>query len=235
MRRLLLATVALAPLLSPCPSFAAGIPVVDTASIAARAMEAAKSLTEAKATVSQLQSSYRQLVSTYNSITGARNFEGLAGALGGLTRTYLPEAGQIAEATHGTTGGIGRGEEIMQRNRLYAPAERDEWAVEMERREYATANAQSLAMDGIADAQDRLSKLDDMKAALENAQDIREVQGITGIIQTEAQNLNLHNTQMAQIQGLLAAEDRVERQRASQKVRQDLDDWLEKLRIQGGE
>lgn len=234
MRRLLLATVALAPAMLNGPAMAGGIPVQDTASIAARAMEAAKSLAEAKATVTQLKASYSQLVSTYNSITGARSFEGLVGALGGMSRTYLPETGEIGDAMHGATGGVGRGEEVMQRNRLYAPAERDEWAVEMERREYATANAQALALDGIADAQDRISRLDAMKAALESAKDIREVQGVAGIIQTEAQNLALHNTQMAQIQGLLTAEDRVERQRADQKVRKDLDDWIVMLRAQQG-
>lgn len=180
--------------------------------------------------VRQLERQYRQLVSTYEAITGPRALDRVAGALGGVSRSYMPRSGSVTGLLHGQGGTFGQGQALLDRNRVYAPPERDEWAQEMERRETATANAQALAAAGLEDAEDRIARLDDMRVALERAQDTREAEGINGMIAVEQQNLAAHRTQLEQVALLLAAEDRVDRQRGEQRVRRDADEWIGKTR-----
>ena len=179
--------------------------------------------------VRELERQYRQLVSTYEAITGARSLGGIASALGGVSRTFMPGGSTVPGLMHGQSA-WGQGGALMTRNRLYSPAERDEWALEMERRERATANAQALAGAAIEDAEDRIARLGDLHAALEQAQDLREVAAIQGAIAVEQQNLGAHRAQLEQVRLLLATEERVERQRAEQRVRRDADEWIEKTR-----
>ena len=156
--------------------------------------------------VRQLERQYRQLVTTYEAITGARSLGGLANGLGGMSRTFMPRSTSVPGMMHGTGGTYGQGQAMLDRNRVYAPAERDEWAMEMERRETVTANAQALAAAGLEDAEDRIVRLEDLRGSLEQAQDTREVEGINGAIAIEQQNLAAHRAQLEQVRLLLATE-----------------------------
>ncbi|NOG73588.1 MULTISPECIES: type IV secretion system protein [Roseicella] len=218
-RKLLIATTALT-LCAVLPARAFDI-VHDPASNATRIVEAARAISEA---IRQ----YQMLERTYNAVAHATDLQGLAQALGPVTRTYMPEAGSALESMRGVGQLWGQAQRLRTGNRIYMPPVLDEWANEMERRENATANAQAIAAAGMEDAQDRISRLSAMQLRLETAQDGTEVAAVNGQILVEQQNLAAHRAQIEQAHLVLAAEDRVAQQRSEQRWRRDVDDWAAK-------
>lgn len=180
--------------------------------------------------VRQLERQYGQLAATYEAITGARDMGGIAGTLGGMSRSYMPGASSVPGLLHGSGGSFGAAQSLLQRNRAYAPTQRDEWTVEMERRETVTANAQALAGAGLEDAQERIAKLEHLRHSLEQARDTREVEAVNGMIAVEQQNLAAHRAQIEHVRLLLATDERVQRQRAEQMIRRDADAVAEQTR-----
>lgn len=219
MRRLLLALwMALVLLIGPV---SAQWTVHDPLSNATRITEAARSIAEA---IRQ----YQMLERTYSAIAHATDLQSLSSTLGPVTRTFMPEAGPALDAMRGAGRMIGQAQQLRSGNRLYIPQVMDEWANEMQRRENVTANAQAIAAAGMEDAQDRISRLSAMQLRLEAAQDGTEVAAVNGLIAVEQQNLAAHRAQIDQARLMLAAEERVERQRGEQRWRRDVDDWAAK-------
>jgi hypothetical protein len=216
MRRLLLTALTLA-LLYGAPARALDI-VHDPASNVTRIAEAARAIAEA---VRQ----YQMLERTYNAIAHSTDLSGMANALGGVSRTWMPEAGPTLDAMRGVGQLVYQADRLRTGNRLYIPPIMDEWAREMERRENVTANAQALAAAGMEDAQDRIARLGLLQGRLEAAQDGTEVAAVNGLLLVEQQNLAAHRAQIEQARLVLAAEERVERQRTEQRWRRDVDDW----------
>lgn len=221
MRRLLLTTTILAPvLLSGGAVRAQGVPVYDNASNLARIAEAGRA-------IQQAIQEYRMLEQTYNSIAHATDVGGIAGALGGVSRTFMPQAGAIPGLMNGAGGRYGNAGQYLEQDRLYAPAEADAWSEEMERRETVTANAKALAEAGLEDAQERVEQLQAAQGEIAAQEDGTANAATGNLIATSQLNLQAHQIQLDQIRTMLAADDRVTAQRQEQKVRKDLDDWHE--------
>jgi hypothetical protein len=220
MKRLLLAATAAIPLLSG-HAWAQSL-VIDPASIAARAIEASRALTQAV-------QEYRMLETTYHALTNATSVEGIANAVGGVSRTFMPAAGEIQGLMNGRGGRFGTADGTMREDRFYAPAEADQWSEEMERRETVTANAKAIAQAGLEDAQERIEQLTTAQSEIEGAEGVTSNTAYANLLASSQINLNAHRMQLDQIRTMLAADDRVTAQRADQKVRKDLDGWREEL------
>lgn len=178
---------------------------------------------------------YNQLLRTYNAIAHSTDLGGVASALGGVSRTYMPEAA-------GTLDMVGRGARMFRNARGIVDADRfysatvragafarqsEQWLAEMERRENVTGNAKALAQAGMEDAQERIVQLEAAKARLEAAQDGTEVAAVQGLIQTAQANMALHDQQVRHMQFILAAEERTERQRAEQAQKESTGAMIE--------
>lgn len=221
MRRVLLtATILASAVLSGAPARAQGVPVYDNASNLARIAEAGRALQQAV-------QEYRTLEQTYNSIAHATNVGGMASALGGVSRTFMPPAGALPGLMNGSGGRFGSAGQQLEQDRLYAPPDADAWSEEMARRETVTANAKALAEAGLEDAQDRIEQLQAAQGQIEAQEDGTADAATGNLIATSQLNLQAHQVQLDQIRTMLAADDRVTAQRREQKVRKDLDDWHE--------
>ncbi|TCZ61131.1 type IV secretion system protein [Roseicella aquatilis] len=183
--------------------------------------------------IQQMQAQLRQLEATYNAIAHATDLGGIAGALGGVSRTYFPEASQaLGMVSRLSAGGLpalwGEAGRFAAANRRYRSPNDDDWQREMDRREAVTANAQAVAAAGMTDTGDRIAQLELLRGRLEAAQDGTEVAAVNGLIAVERQNLAAHSTNLQNIALMLAAEDRVERQRVEQGQRLSAEALLER-------
>lgn len=198
----------------------------------------AKQASDMVAQINQLRSQYMMLTYTYNAIAHATDVGGIAAALGGVTRTYLPDAA-------GTMAMVGQGSRLFGNAGGYQGADRvfnaipsiastsasvERWTAEMERREIATANAKAIAEAGLADMQERMAQLAAAEARVAAAQDGTEVAAVGALINTSRANLAAHSASVASIRLALHAEDRAERQRGEQMEAQGAAQWSENSR-----
>ncbi|MBX9699204.1 MAG: type IV secretion system protein [Acetobacteraceae bacterium] len=192
------------------PGAAQGIPVYDNASNIARIAEAARALQQAIA-------QYRMLEATYNSLAHATDVSGVAAALGGATRTFMPEAGQVAGLLSGSGSFYGAANGLLALGRYADVGTGSPWAQEMQRRELATANFRAIGQAGLEASQRSVLSLSSLLDRITGSQDVTEVSAVNGALAVEQQNIEHHKAQIAQVQLMLAAEERVERQRAEQQ------------------
>ena len=221
MRRFLLAATTALTLAAGAPAARALDIVHDPASNALRIAEAARAIQEAIRR-------YEMMRQTYEAIAHTSSVSGLAGALGGVSRTFMPPANSVPGLMAGRGGSFGQAQQYLNQDRVYAPAERDEWAEEMERRERVTANAKALAAAGMEDTEARILELQSAQAEIEAAPDGTAGVAVGNLLTTTRQNLAAHEMQLQQVRLLLAADDRVIQQRAEQRWRRDVDDWAAK-------
>jgi hypothetical protein len=213
MRKFLLSTAALIALSTPAN--ASGVvydPVQDVQGV----MELAHWVEQIVA----MKQQYDQLVYTYNALAHATDLSGVASALGGITRTYLPEASVIPDLM-GDAGYLwGRAGEFNEGDAYYVTGMVDRWGAEMQRRQTVTSNAKAIAAASMMDAQTRVQNLGILQARLQSAQDVTEVTAINGQIALEQQNLEIHRGQIENVRLMLAADDRVNDQREEQLRRE---------------
>ncbi len=192
------------------PAAAQGVPVYDNASNVARIAEAARALQQALA-------QYRMLEATYNSLAHATDVGGVAAALGGATRTFMPEAGQVAGLLSGSGSVYGAANGLLALGRYADVGTESPWAQEMQRRELATANFRAIGQAGLEASQRSVLSLSSLLDRITGSQDVTEVSAVNGALAVEQQNIEHHKAQIAQVQMMLATEERVERQRAEQQ------------------
>jgi type IV secretion system protein VirB5 len=192
------------------PAAAQGVPVYDNASNITRIAEAARALQQALA-------QYRMLEATYNSLAHATDVGGVAAALGGATRTFMPGAGQAAGLLSGSGSIYGAANSLLALGRYADVGTESPWAQEMQRRELATANFRAIGQAGLEASQRSVLSLSSLLDRITGAQDVTEVGAVNGALAVEQQNIEHHKAQIAQVQMMLAAEERVERQRAEQQ------------------
>lgn len=194
---------------------------------------------QANAALRQLQEAQRQyqvMSNTYSSLAGARDIGGIANALGGVSRTYLPEASSTISA-------IGRGSNLLDRagssraaDQLFIPqiAEGsrtgERWLKEMERRQNVTANAKAIAENGLYDTEQRIQQLRNAEMRLATTMDLKDTADVTGLLAVTQQNLSMHNASVNSIRLALHAEDRAERQRGEQMQALGAHEWSESTR-----
>lgn len=192
------------------PAAAQGVPVYDNASNVTRIAEAARALQQALA-------QYRMLEATYNSLAHATDVGGVAAALGGATRTFMPEAGQVAGLLSGSGSVYGAANGLLALGRYADVGTEGPWAQEMQRRELATANFRAIGQAGLEASQRSVLSLSSLLDRITGSQDVTEVSAVNGALAVEQQNIEHHKAQIAQVQMMLATEERVERQRAEQQ------------------
>lgn len=218
--------LALALTVAVAPPAAAQLAVIDGANLAQTTVTAARALQQ----IEQLRQQYDQLVRTYDAIAHPTSIGGVAGAVRGLSRTIMPPAAQVPDMMAGRGSEWGQAGTMLNADRLYAPAERDEWAREMERRERVTANAKAMAQAAIEDAEQEIGSLDAMRGEVEAAPDGTAGVAVGNGLSLARQRLDASRLQLEQIRLMLAADDRVTTQRGEQAWRRDVDDWATRTR-----
>lgn len=209
----------------------AQVPVTDVGHIAVSKLSWAKQALDMVNQLRQLQQQYMMLTRTYNAIAHATDVGGIASALGGVSRTYLPEASE-------TLALVGQGSRLLSgaggyrsADTLFLPQaqsglrQTERWLTEMERRQNATANAKAIAESGLADMQQRMGQLSAAQARVSASRDGTETAAVAALISTSRANLDAHNASIANLRLALHAEDRAERQRAEQMEAQGAADW----------
>jgi hypothetical protein len=166
-------------------------------------------------------------VSTYNALAHVTDLRSAASAVGGLTRNYMPEANSIPQLMSdvntlwGSAGSYNAYDLYYQSRVLNRWGDR--WTDEMERKMVVTSNAKAMAEASSLSYEQSLANLDILQARLSAAQDVTEVAAVNGLISLEAQNLQVHQAQAQNVALLLAADDRVTRQREEQIQRESAD------------
>jgi hypothetical protein len=235
MRTILLAG---ASFLALCGSAHAQIPVTDVANAALNTAQVNNQLLEIAKWVQQLEAmreQYDQLVATYNVLSHATDIDGISNAIGGITRTLLPDADRVPGLMDGSTGMWGRAAEFLAQGHYHSAEIMGAKAIEMQRRELVTANARAMAAAGTVDAQEHLQKLADLQARLNAAEDVTEVSAVNGLILLEQQNLDAKRAQIENVRVMLAADDRVTQQRYEQMQSESADNlFAATARVSGG-
>lgn len=200
----------------------AQMPVIDKAQIAQNVQQLLYWVQQ----LAEMKAQYEQLVLTYNALAHVTDLGGLAGTLGGITRTHLPEYSAMADLLSGADRLWGRGGHFNLNDAYYITKRMDTWAQEMERRQHVTSNAKALADAANRDSQLRLRRLASLQARLSVAKDVTEVNAVTGLIAVEQQNIDLHKGQIENLKMMLDAEDRVTEQRVEQRQRESAERLL---------
>ena len=207
-RRALLAGAAALPLLSGAAS-AQGYPVYDNLALL---KQVAVWLQQAR----DMKAQFEQLQMTYAALSHATDVQGVAAALGGPVRTYMPQAGVVTDLLAGSGSVWGTANRLLGLGRYADVGQETPWAREMQRRELVTANARAIAQAGLESAQTSIAGLTSLLDRLTGSQDVTEVSAVNGALEVENQNIAHHKAQLDQVRLMLATEDRTERQRAEQ-------------------
>lgn len=224
-------TLMAACLICFCPTapnelHAQGVPVIDVANITQSAAAWAKDAAAAIERLNTLRMQYNMLVSTYSAISHVTDISSLTSALGGVTRTYVPEASETLQILGSASRIFGSGGRHMSTDQLFSYSTAgslrsagqwfDRQSGEMLRRETVTSNAKALAESGMQDAQGRITELAAAQVRIGAARDVTEVAAVQAALTASQMNIDIHKAQIDNMRLALEAENRVERQRAEQ-------------------
>ena len=225
MKRIILASATCLGLGLAAPASAAGLPVIDTASIATRAVEAGKSLAQMVQQYQVMQQQYGQLVSTYNTLSHPNQVLGIAK---GLAQQQLRAPGSAV----GSISGLSYGSQLssaasgfLNRNRFSTTQSEDFNAKEMLRREQATANIQAEAQEGLNRSDERIAYLHELQQSIQDQPDITAVAAVEARIQSEHLFLANEGNNVARLSLIQQTMGRVDQQRAEQAGRQEAEEW----------
>ena len=225
MKRVLLVSVACLSLALARPAGAAGIPVIDGASIAARAIEAGKSLGQMVQQYQVMRQQYDQLQATYNVLSHPNQVLGIAK---GMLQQQMQSPGStpanIPGLSFGSQLSAGAGR-FLNQNRYYAPQGSDFAAQEMRRREQATANIQAEAQAGMERAEERIVYLNELQQSIQDQPDVTAVAAVEARIGSEHLFLQNEANNVARLQLVQQTAERVDQQRAEQAGRKEAEDW----------
>lgn len=223
MKRILLAAVAAIAITGPANAQAI---VHDPVSNLQRITEFGRSIAQ------QIQQ-YQMLKLQYESVVRTIGTGNVSGIMGQLGTGYLPGTSTI-QGLMGGYGSHGVAGTYLQRDRLYAPPVRDEWAMEMERREQVTANARALAEDGLNETERELASLHALKAQVDSTTTVVDAQLLGVEMQGVQHRQALHAQRLGQINSMISMADRTDGLRQEQRLRRDADLYKESLGGVGG-
>jgi hypothetical protein len=169
-----------------------------------------------------------QLKDTHRVLSHVTSLAGANGAIGGFTRQAGPAGSTLPRLMNGSGSEWGTANTRLREDRLYAPADSDEWSTEMERRERVTANAKAMAEAAYTDTEEQLAQLDALRAEVEAAPDVTAVTAQSAAVALAHQRLSANQAMLEQARLLLTADDRVTQQRSEQRWRRDVDVWVKK-------
>ncbi len=231
MKRTLLASVASLGLGLAAPAHAQ-MPVIDGASIAARAAEAGKSLAQLVQQYQVMRSQYDQLVSTYNVLSHPNQALGIAT---GLAQQQLRSPGSVGSSIPGLSYGSSlssAASNFLNRNRYSTTQATDFNAQEMIRREQSTANIQAEAQEGLNRSDERINYLNQLQQSIQEQPDVTAVAAVEARIQSEHLYLQNEGNNVARLSLIQQTMTRVDQQRAEQAGRREAEDWHDRAAAQ---
>ena len=231
MKRTLLASVASLGLGLAVPA-RADMPVIDTASIAARAAEAGKSLAQLVQQYQVMRSQYDQLVSTYNVLSHPNQVLGIAT---GMAQQQLRSPGSVGSSIPGLSYGSSlssAASNFLTRNRYSTTQATDFNAQEMIRREQSTANIQAEAQEGLNRSDERINYLNQLQQSIQEQPDVTAVAAVEARIQSEHLYLQNEGNNVARLSLIQQTMTRVDQQRAEQAGRREAEDWHDRAAAQ---
>lgn len=195
------------------PAHAAGVPVIDVASIA----EAIRQYEQMVAQLEQLEGQLKQAQQQYESMTGTRGMEQL---MGGENRQVIPTNWQETLALMGGGEITGLAKEIRDNASrvdtasldMLAPALRDlhgQWA-------NTAASEQAAAGASYNNASERFGRLQELMDAIPTAQDPKAIADLQARIAIEQAMLQNEAIQMQALAQASAAQRRIEERQASE-------------------
>lgn len=224
MKRILLTSAACLGLAIARPAHAQ-LPVTDTASIATRAVEAAKSLAQMVQQYRVMRQQYDQLVQTYDVLSHPNQVLGIAR---GMMQQQIQNPGSMP----GNIPGLSFGSQLsagasrfLNQNRYAAPQGDDFAAQEMRRREQATANIQAEAQTGMERADERITYLNQLQQSIQDQPDVTAVAAVEARVGSEHLFLQNESNNVARLQLIQQTAMRVDQQRAEQAGRKEAEDW----------
>jgi len=224
MKRILLASAACLGLALAAPA-RAEMPVIDTASIASRAAQAADALRQMVQQYSMMQQQYGQLVSTYNVLSHPNQVLDIAK---GMAQQQLRSPGSSGSSIPGLSYGSSLSSaagNFMSRNRYSEPQGDDFSAQEMRRREQSTANIQAEAQEGLNRSDERINYLNQLQQSIQEQPDVTAVAAVEARIQSEHLYLQNEGNNVARLALIQTTMTRVDAQRAEQAGRREAEDW----------
>ncbi len=224
MKRILLASVACLGLAFAIPA-RADLPVIDPASIAARAAEAAKSLAQMVQQYRVMQQQYDQLVQTYDALSHPNQALAMAR---GMMQQQIQSPGSVPANIPGLSFGsqLSAGaQRFLGQNRYYQP-QGDDFAVqEMQRRAQAAANIQAEAQAGMERADERIAYLNQLQQSIQDQPDVTAVAAVGARVSSEHLFLQNEANNVSRLQLIQQTQLRVDQQRAAEHDRQSAEDW----------
>ena len=181
-----------------------------------------------------IQQQYEQARLLTSQVTStARNVGSgnIGAAMGGLSSYGLPSASTMTGLLGGR-GNIDNSRSYVQRDRVYQPGQRDEWAVEMERREYATANANALIERGMRNNEEDVRRMTALEQQLSATNTVVDAELLGVELNGFRERQEGHRRTLASVDTMLTTANRTDQLRAEQRQRRDADAMAE--RYSGG-
>lgn len=188
----------------------------------------AANLAQSVEQVTQAINTIKVLRSTFDAVAHVTDIGEAMSAVGGISRRVLPLGSEISGLMSGSRGLFGSAGQRLQSDRVYTPAEADEWSEEMARRETVTANARAMAEAGMEDCDVVLEALQTLARLVGMAPDGTAGTAIQSAINLVRGRVQVANTTMSQISSMVALDNRVTQQRGEQRWRRDVDAYIDK-------
>jgi hypothetical protein len=174
----------------------------------------------------QMEAQYQQLVETYESLhhLNAQSLTTAAGLLGHARHLPGSAAAELPGLNYGANLS-GAAQQFYNQNHYYTPEGEDWNALEMKRRQYATANLQGEAQISIEAIEHRLAGLTELQNSIPEQPDVTAVAAINARISSEQAFLANETNHIQQLQLLQQTQTHVDQQRAEQRSRELSDKW----------
>lgn len=138
----------------------------------------------------------------------------------------FPQAGSLQGLLNGSSP-LSSATTFLDGNRVYAPSGTDFAATEMLARGQSTANLQSIATGAMQAIERRASSLREFFGTIGSSPDVQETSAIQARLAVEQNFVSGQQVQATQLANLIALQNRVDQQRASEAARRNEEELQE--------
>jgi len=200
------------------PSHAAGIPVVDGASIAQNAANFLQEMLEMAKQLEMLQSQLSQQIKEYESLTGDR---GMGALLDGQVKNYIPDNWKSALAILDKPSGYSKlssaVQDILESNKILSDSEVSRFGPNtrrvLEDQRKAVATYQALSGASLDNASERFGALQELTNKIGSATDPKAILDLQARIQSEQTSLTNEANKLQALSETLRAQEALREQR----------------------
>jgi len=164
----------------------------------------------------QVQLATSQLQSTARAV-GSGN---VGSAMGGISTYTLPGASTMTGLLGGR-GTIDNSQTYLQRDRLHQPQVQDEWAIEMQRREQVTANANALIERGMRENEADIRRMQRLEQQLASTNAVVDAELLGVELSGFRERQEGHRRTLASVDTMLLTANRTDNLRQEQRQRRD--------------